>query len=68
MQRKVWPRVRTVPRVGKPASAPTVTTSSPPVGTEEPDVLMRRFLGREVSDAAFFRELRLTSEPTAGRR
>jgi thimet oligopeptidase len=39
-----------------------------PAGTEEPDVLMRRFLGREVSDAAFFRELGLSADTAAGRR
>jgi thimet oligopeptidase len=33
-----------------------------PAGTEEPDVLVRRFLGREVSDAAFFRELGLAGD------
>ena len=28
-----------------------------PSGTEEPDVLVQRFLGRPVSDSAFYREL-----------
>jgi Zn-dependent oligopeptidase len=30
-----------------------------PSGTEEPDTLVRRFLGRPVSDAAFYHELGL---------
>jgi Zn-dependent oligopeptidase len=33
-----------------------------PSGTEEPDTLVRRFLGRPVSDAAFLRELGLRPE------
>jgi Zn-dependent oligopeptidase len=31
-----------------------------PAGTEEPDTLVRRFLGRPVSYAAFYRELGLS--------
>jgi thimet oligopeptidase len=37
-----------------------------PAGTEEPDTLVRRFLGRPMSDAAFYRELGLSAEDVAG--
>ena len=36
-----------------------------PAGTEEPDTLVRRFLGRPMSDAAFYRELGLSPEDVA---
>jgi Zn-dependent oligopeptidase len=39
-----------------------------PAGTEEPDVLVRRFLGRPMSEAAFYRELGLSEDEAASER